>query len=778
MSSNLEQQRRLGQTGYALIDALLETGHVDQARVHLEQLSPEDRAAHRGLELESRILWLESNLDRLEAHLDLAEASLAESNKLWFVEMYRARIRAKRGSIRDGIERLIGFLLAHDGQLLAREEIDSHIWLGDSWFRLREIGAARSHYSKALRLSEGSNNTRGVAVALGSLGRCDRVDGRWDRAIALSEHAIRIFEQSGDLRGVSVECGQLGALRLFRGFFATAANNLDRALTLGLETGDSNVPIYLSAIGLLHVRTGRIDAEAHLLRAFRTARKSQSTRCYALTCEYLGEWSLGQRRWKSASLWLHRAIQLSGPAGFRDIVGEATYRLAELDLALRKPVDALRRVEVCITDFESMSDVYELAVCRRVRGQALLALGRVREAQEDFEKGLEFLNSVGETFESSRILKLKDAAERGDIIWDIRTSSRRSRDEEGLGTGPSLNRNDEEFVTPEPANSRRGTSKSFRSIHHPDFPRILGTSSVMLETLELIKRSAPSRSPVLIEGETGTGKELLARAIHDLSPRAARPFIPFNCGTSTPEVFDAEICGHVRGAFTGAQSARAGLARAAEGGTLFLDEIAELTQAIQPRLLRLLDVGEVRPVGSDEVLQADIRVVAATHQDMDRAVHSKRFRADLFYRLCTFRVRVPALRERLDDLPLLIDYFVKDARANGYPNFAGVSTTIVGKMARYGWPGNIRELRNEVIRLAQKSTPGEKSKTWLSPETPVSGDSGEPIATYIWERDQVVKELKLAKGSVAKVARRLGISRARIYRLISHWEIDLDSFRH
>jgi DNA-binding NtrC family response regulator len=295
--------------------------------------------------------------------------------------------------------------------------------------------------------------------------------------------------------------------------------------------------------------------------------------------------------------------------------------------------------------------------------------------------------------------------------------------------------------------------------------------------LESVKRSAASSSPVLIEGETGTGKELLARAVHELSPRSGGKFIPFNCGTSTPEVFDAEISGHVRGAFTGAHGARAGLARSADGGTLFLDEVAELTPAIQPRLLRLLDMGEVRPVGSDEILRADVRVIAATHQDMDSAVQSGRFRADLFYRLCTFRVRLPALRERLDDLPILIEHFADQARATGYPSFAGVGTTVVGKMARYGWPGNLRELRNEIFRLAQQAGPGEKARHWRSPESPPTSPKGEAEAPYLWERDKLIAELRSARGSVATVARRLGISRARVYRLISTWNLDLESFR-
>jgi DNA-binding NtrC family response regulator len=465
-------------------------------------------------------------------------------------------------------------------------------------------------------------------------------------------------------------------------------------------------------------------------------------------------------------------------------------RLAELDLALQDAETALARVEKCLADFESMHDVYEVAVCRRVRCQVLLALGRTSEARDDYALALKFFDSVGELFESARTRRLQSALEHGEVIWDIRAATGSLSDDEPEGRARSA-----DFDTPVPnggANlnvartvevASHGVSEGLPCVgatkraHHPDFPRILGLSPVLWETLDLVKRSAPSSSPVLIEGETGTGKELLARAIHELSPRSGRPFIPFNCGTSTPEVFDAEICGHVRGAFTGAHGPRAGLARAAHGGTLFLDEIAELNESIQPRLLRLLDIGEIRPVGSDEVLQADVRVVAATHQDMDVAVQTKRFRSDLFFRLCTFRVRVPALRQRVDDLPILVDHFVEDARRNGYPGFAGVSPAVVEKMAKYDWPGNLRELRNEVIRLAQQSDPGHRARQWRSPNWPAKSTSLESNGTEALGRDKLLDELRLARGSVATVARRLNVSRARVYRLLKYWEVDLNIFR-
>lgn len=781
---NPDLENRVSESSYSTIEALLENGQWDSARKHLEMLNPEDRARPEYQELECHLLWSEQRLDELASLIGSARSHTSNPRERWFLEIYDARIAGLKGGLRTALERITEFLATYGDDLSLQQRAQGHAWLANAWFDLRCVSAARAEYSRSLRIHEMLGDLRGIAQSLNSLGRCERSDGHWDNAVAMFEHAIRLFEKAADPRGIGVACARLGILRLFRGHFGAGISSLQRAILLGHETGDSNVHMYRAAIGLLYVRTEAPHARSYLARLFWSNRRLRLARPQALTCEYLGELALSERRWKPALRWFHRAIEIAEPSGLRDVVGEATCRLAELDLAQERPAEALRRIDACLADFESMEDVYEIAVCRRVRGQALLALGRTDEAIQEFELALKFFDSVGEQFESLRVQYLASAAIQGKVVLDVRAEIRKATTQDreaSSGTpvwdsaNPSVPAPDSSEGTPTDESNQGNQTRIRRN--HPDFPGILGTSSVLLDTLETVKRCAPSGSPVLIEGETGTGKELLARAIHDLSPRSGGPFVPFNCGTSTPEVFDAEICGHVRGAFTGAHGARVGLARAAHGGTLFLDEIAELNPSIQPRLLRLLDIGEVRPVGSDEVLQADVRIVAATHQDMDSAVHAKLFRSDLFYRLCTFRIRVPSLRERLDDLPILVDYFVEEARRNGYPGFAGVSTTVIGRMAKYDWPGNLRELRNEVIRLAQRSNPGERARHWHSPDRGNSSRLGDAGGTELWERDKLLDELRLTHGSVATVARKLGISRARVYRLLKHWDINLDSYR-
>jgi two-component system, NtrC family, response regulator AtoC len=228
-------------------------------------------------------------------------------------------------------------------------------------------------------------------------------------------------------------------------------------------------------------------------------------------------------------------------------------------------------------------------------------------------------------------------------------------------------------------------------------PDLVGESASLREVLAVSERVAASDSPVLIQGESGTGKELVARTIHLESRRAAHPFVSINCGALPDTLLETELFGHRRGAFSGAIASRVGLFEAADGGTLFLDEIGEMSPAMQVRLLRALDSGEVRRVGEERAFHVDVRVVAATAKDLSREAAEGRFRWDLFYRVSTVIVPVPPLRARRDDIPLLVRHFasaaVRDGRALAF------SPDAMALLAAYDWPGNVRELRNVIERL-------------------------------------------------------------------------------
>ena len=229
-------------------------------------------------------------------------------------------------------------------------------------------------------------------------------------------------------------------------------------------------------------------------------------------------------------------------------------------------------------------------------------------------------------------------------------------------------------------------------------PEMVGRAESMLELVRLIRLVAPRSTTVLIEGETGTGKEVVARAVHRLSARAGKPFMVLNCAAIPEFLLEAELFGHTRGAFTGATQARTGRIAAADGGTLFLDEIGEMPLALQAKMLRFLECGELQKVGENESVRVDVRVVAATHQELERRAEEKTFRLDLYHRLAVFPLSVPALRDRMEDLPLLVDFFLEQMGVASPRK--GITEAALGRLGEYDWPGNVRELMHVLERAA------------------------------------------------------------------------------
>jgi len=292
-------------------------------------------------------------------------------------------------------------------------------------------------------------------------------------------------------------------------------------------------------------------------------------------------------------------------------------------------------------------------------------------------------------------------------------------------------------------------------------PDIVGESAEIQAVLSMITRVAASDRPVLIHGESGTGKELIARAIHAQSPRAGRPFVSVNCGALPDTLLETELFGHKRGAFSGAVSSRAGLFEAADGGTLFLDEIGEMSPAMQVRLLRTLDSGEVRRVGEDRAFHVDARIVAATAKDLSQEAGTGRFRWDLFYRVSTVVIPVPPLRQRRGDVPRLIERFLAPlARAGGALRFRPEA---MERLIAYAWPGNIRELRNLVERLQILHDGGEVTSADLPAEfgsaKPVNGEGTETALLSLseMERRHVARVLAATNWNKTRAARILQV---------------------
>ena len=336
---------------------------------------------------------------------------------------------------------------------------------------------------------------------------------------------------------------------------------------------------------------------------------------------------------------------------------------------------------------------------------------------------------------------------------------------------------------------------------------LIGGNPRMREIYTILERIAPTATTVVIEGETGTGKEVVAQTIHGLSPRKARELVVFDCGAVPPNLIESELFGHEKGSFTGAVMTRQGLFELADGGTLFLDELGELPLDLQPKLLRALEQREVRRVGGAKASKVDVRIVAATNRNLEDEVRAGRFRQDLFYRLSVVRLRLPPLRERADDIALLVQHFLDTAAYNhsgdGRPRVRGISRDALAVLAGYRWPGNVRELVNVIeravsfadgaqidvddlpdnLRDAVRTPPAGRAltaepRTASAPRPPdelldgVTFKDAKERWVSSFERDYIVSLLKRHGGNISHAARDADIDRKYFRKLMKKYEIE------
>jgi transcriptional regulator with PAS, ATPase and Fis domain len=318
---------------------------------------------------------------------------------------------------------------------------------------------------------------------------------------------------------------------------------------------------------------------------------------------------------------------------------------------------------------------------------------------------------------------------------------------------------------------------------------LIGRSAAMQEVFRLITQASSSEIPVLIEGETGTGKELVAQGVHASSARAGRTFRAINCAAIPESLLESELFGHRRGAFTGASTDRCGLFEDADGGTIFLDEIGEMPLAMQPKLLRVLQEGEVTRIGDTKGRRIDVRIVSATNRDLLADIDGSRFRADLYYRLSAFPVRLPSLRERREDIPLLCDVFLGSFSRSEGKKLRGIAPEAMNALLRFGWPGNVRELRNEIQRAVAVAGMGQMIElTHLSEKIladrpdrstddterhAASSSLGSPEdlrrAREAFERQHIIQVLAREGNVVSRAADALGLTRPGLHKKLKEF---------
>ncbi len=333
---------------------------------------------------------------------------------------------------------------------------------------------------------------------------------------------------------------------------------------------------------------------------------------------------------------------------------------------------------------------------------------------------------------------------------------------------------------------RRAEKQASQADEYPsELGKIIGKSAAMVEVYKTVARVAPTKSTVLILGESGTGKELIARAIHEHSPRASQPFVAVDCGALTETLLETELFGHVRGSFTGALADKKGVFEESQGGTCFLDEVGGISLNMQARLLRVLQEHEIRRVGGKEWLPVDVRVVAATNQELPQAIAEGQFRQDLYYRLDVVSIRLPPLRERRDDIPLLARHFLSYYSKQTGKSVSAISDNAMELLSNYRWPGNIRELEHAIEQavalsyqpvLLPEDLPREvreQTTHQFSAQPAASSEFNFPDQPSLEEMKKryVHHVLQITNGNVSATARILNVDRRSLYRMLARYKI-------
>jgi DNA-binding NtrC family response regulator/tetratricopeptide (TPR) repeat protein len=659
---------------------------------------------------------------------------------------------------------------------------------------------ARESYEDALALFRRLGDDGQVAWVRNNLGIICKNLCEWDAARAHFTEAIAIHRRLGQQALLGNRLQNLGVLLIKSGAWERAHAVLGEAGQCFAQVGDRwGMTIHLLATGWLARLQGRHDeCEKLLSEALDRSLAEGFLREEALAREFLGDLAFDRGQIDRAAEAYRAALALGerqAPAG--DIVSEVLRRIAEADIARGRLDSAEAAIERAGHVCQLLDDRYENAVLQRVRGQLEVARGRPAEAAQSLRAAVNLFGEMGERFERGKSLALlaritTDPAEARKLLYrasacfaEIGAERELAAIELQLAAGDHAADAPAAAGRPaEPAARLRG-----RKLTNPG---LVGPSRAMARVADLVDRAAGTDLSVILVGETGTGKELVAHAIHRQSRRADRPFLAVNCGALRAELALSQLFGHRRGAFTGAHADGVGFVEAAHTGTLFLDEVGELPADVQVTLLRFLESGEYLRLGETQVRRADVRIVGATHVDLRRAVAERRFRADLFYRLYELEIELPALRDRTEDVLPLARHFLRAYGGDAGPRFDDETTRL---LVSHPWPGNVRELENCIKRTLAMMPAGtdtlrpdalsEFFETSLTPAGPAldpDGDGpldarpGAALRAQVAEADRraILRAIEETQGNKSRAAELLGVSRKTLYARMHRLGLEVD----
>ncbi len=652
----------------------------------------------------------------------------------------------------------------------------THAVVGIAHLRLGDFRRAEEHLRAAIHVARWDLESREEAIRhQRQLVVLFKNRGLWALARFEAENAIATADETG----LNAESGglriNLCSTLLKSGHFAVVPGLLVEADKYLALAGNS-LPILLSSLlrarylVLTHHPTKALEALTPVLAA---TREQKFSREEAICLEYMGDCHLLQKDFQQALDYYSAAQKIAeatAPKG--DLIPELGQRIGEALVNLGDPNGAILACERGLRVARDTGDRYEECATHRVLAMANWAAGNPRKGLRLAAEGIELGRSYEIPYELARALQWAGEARLQGNSDDERTLGRRHLWEARatyvrLGLTHQTRQIEKllgiEFQ-PEPQPDEPGVA-ALAGLENIDRGAmrfgIITSNPEVSEAVATIQSVAPSRIPVLIMGQSGVGKELFAKALHLMSDRRKAPFIAVNCGAISPTLADSEFFGHERGAFTGAISTREGLIASAHQGTLFLDEIGELSPGAQSTLLRVLETGELRPLGRDDVRTIDVRIVAATNASLEDLVDRGVFRRDLYYRLNGVSVTLPPLQEREEDIRTLFRYFWAQA-AGASKKSLTLSDDVEAMLCAYSWPGNVRELKHEIARVIALAEGGAivSRDAFLPRQSAKSADAlrrvRERRAEVAEERESILQALRAHQGNKAEAARSLG----------------------
>jgi DNA-binding NtrC family response regulator/Tfp pilus assembly protein PilF len=647
--------------------------------------------------------------------------------------------------------------------------------LGVAAYRRGDLSVARDYNEQALGVFRRLGDEARSADARNNIGLIHKQLCEWDSALACFRSVLETRQKLGLYAKTVTPLMNLGIVHQKMGEWTAAEQHYRAAEAVVVEIGDelrlSRAHIGLGNVARLQRRFH--EAETHLLAALDRARRNAANREEVLALEFLGELDFDRGRPERAATRYHEAMTLaerSAPEG--DLIVEIERRRAEALVVLGRLDEAERALDRATRLARLTDDKLEHAVAHRVAGEVAMARGRRLDARQSWEQAATLLTACRERFESARVQLL--LARSTDDARAARTHALRACSLFAEVGSPHWQEQAEaelsRLMGPAPVTAPTRSDSLLGRRHRA--PGLVGCSNAMRTAETLARRAAATELSVLITGETGTGKELIARTIHSQSPRAARPFLAVNCGALRADLALSQLFGHRKGAFTGAHAEGVGLVEAAHGGTLFLDEAGELPLDVQVTLLRFLESGEYLRLGETQVRRADVRIIAATNKVLRGGDAERLFRRDLLYRLNEIEIRLPALRERVEDIVPLAKHFLSFYGGLDGPRLSHDGESL---LVSYGWPGNVRELENVMKRLAAlHSDSGELDARAILPllADPPQHRS-EQADRRANERDEIVTAWRQAHGNKSRLADLLGISRKTLYARLKRLDLKL-----